>query len=438
MISINPPSINFISKTVYRLNLLKTIFVFFIFASFTFLNKANAVVVVIEGASTFVCPKGTYTYTARIYNETAGYEVYSCDIRWNVYQGTQIIDGGFGANFTFTFPDVGVYQIEASADGCNFPNIGQGVKTITTTSRVPIPSPISGPAMCSLGQSYTYTTSPTLASIFPPPSEGGNCYYHYPYQWTAPAGWSINGGGNTAFENETVNIVAPSGTPAGSYTISVQGSISKPGGGYWYSSKRDFSVQIGAFSQYQVSVSGAGMVCNGNSYTYTANIPTGHQNGYTYDWTYPSGWTKQNQSANSVTFYLPSSNNTYGPVRVSVNNGCGTTPFTGITVFPCSYMLSSGDFKIYPNPSSGDLFVEYNSENNQLGKSFGSEAQAQNKPTIAVFKVDIFDRTEKLVRTGKSVENKVYLDTKGLKPGTYFLHIYSGDQVLREQIIIEN
>jgi hypothetical protein len=42
------------------------------------------------------------------------------------------------------------------------------------------------------------------------------------------------------------------------------------------------------------------------------------------------------------------------------------------------------------------------------------------------------------VVTGESLENKVYLDTKGLQPGTYFLHIYSGDQVLREQIIIEN
>ncbi|SDD72237.1 Por secretion system C-terminal sorting domain-containing protein [Algoriphagus faecimaris] len=313
-----------------------------------------------------------------------------------------------------------------------------------TTSRVPIPSPISGPAMCSPGQSYTYTTSPTLASIFPPPpssppTEGGYCYYHYPYEWTAPAGWSINGGGNTAFTNETVSIVAPAGTPQGSYNISVQGSISKPGGGFWYSTKRNFSVQIGSFSQYQVSVSGPGMVCNGNSYTYTANVPTGHQNGYSYNWTYPSGWTVQNTSNNTITFYLPSYNNSYGPVRVSVNNGCGATHLTGITVQPCSYTMSSGDFKIYPNPSSGDLFVEYDVEKNQLGEPLDGESQTQkNKPAIIIFKVDIFDRTEKLVGTGKSAENKVYLDTKGLQPGTYFLHIYSGDHVLREQIIIEN
>jgi hypothetical protein len=437
MKSVPAPSILSHLLRVNSLFRTKTTFVFLLFALYFFSAKAySSVNVVIEGASSFVCPKATYTYTAKTYSGEFGYQIYSCNLIWTVYKGVEIVGNGSGTSFDFTFPDVGTYEIKVNAVDCSVH--GDGEKIISTTSRVPIPSPISGPAMCSLGQSYTYTTSPTLASIFPPPSEGGICYYHYPYEWTAPPGWSIDGGGNTKFTDETVNIVAPVGTPAGSYTISVQGSISKPGGGYWYSTKRDFSVQIGAFSQYQVSVSGAGMVCNGNSYTYTASIPTGHQDGYTYDWTYPSGWTKQSQSANSVTFYLPSSNNTYGPVRVSVNNGCGATPFTGITVFPCSYMLSSGDFKIYPNPSSGDLFVEYDSENNQLGKSFGSEAQAQNKPTIAVFKVDIFDRTEKLVGTGKSMENKVYLDTKGLQPGTYFLHIYSGDQVLREQIIIEN
>jgi hypothetical protein len=92
--------------------------------------------------------------------------------------------------------------------------------------------------------------------------------------------------------------------------------------------------------------------------------------------------------------------------------------------------MSLGDFKIYPNPSFGELYVEYDVD---------GESQTQNsKPSIIIFKVDIFDRTEKLVGTGESVENKVYLDTKGLQPGTYYLHIYSGKEVYREQILIQN
>jgi hypothetical protein len=432
-----------IALMVNRFFLQKLIFVFVLFTSFTLSNKATAVVVVIEGATTFVCPKKSVTYTARTFNETFGFEVYSCDIRWNVYQGTQIIGGGNGTNFTFTFPDVGVYKIEASADGCDPISFGDGIKTITTTSRVPIPSPISGPAMCSSGQSYTYITSPSLASIFLPT---GNCYYHYPYLWTAPAGWSINGAGNTKITNETVSISAPVNTPAGSYIISVSGMLPKvpspnPNNpnDFFISTPKTFSVQIGPFSLSQVSVSGAAMVCNGNSYTYTANVPTGHQNGYTYSWTYPSGWTVQNVSTNTITLFLPASNNSYGPVRVSVNNGCGTTPLTGLTVFPCSYMMSLGDFKIYPNPSSGDLFVEYNVEENQLREPILGESPTQQiKPVNTLFKVDIFDRTNKLVGTGESKGNKVYLDTKGFQPGTYYLHIYSGKDVLRQQILIQN
>jgi len=43
--------------TFNRFFRLRNLFVFMIFAMFAFSNKANAVVVVIEGASSFVCPK---------------------------------------------------------------------------------------------------------------------------------------------------------------------------------------------------------------------------------------------------------------------------------------------------------------------------------------------------------------------------------------------
>ncbi|GMQ27835.1 T9SS type A sorting domain-containing protein [Algoriphagus confluentis] len=417
----------------------KILLVFLLAVSWFLSHQAQAVNVVIEGTSTFVCPDKSVTYTARTFEETFGIEIYSCTLHWEVFKGSALVGQGSGVNFTYTFPDVGPYQIKVVANGCGV-FFDTGEKIVSTTSRVPIPSPISGPAMCTSGQSYTYITSPTLASIFPPPSLGGNCYYHYPYRWEAPAGWSINGAGNIVDHNETVNIIAPAGTPSGSYIISVRGMIPKPSSSdFWYSEKRNFSVQIGPFNQTQVSVSGPGMVCNGNSYTFTANVPTGHQNGYTYNWTYPSGWTVQSTSNNTKTFFLPSSNNTYGPVRVSVNNGCGATHFTGITVMPCGYMYSSGDFNIYPNPSHGELFVEYGGI--EIKSVVPQEEQAKpqiNKPRMLVFKVDVFDRSEKLVISGESKDNKVHLDTRDLQPGNYFLHIYAGDHVFREQIIIEN
>ena len=85
------------------------------------------------------------------------------------------------------------------------------------------------------------------------------------------------------------------------------------------------------------------------------------------------------------------------------------------------------------------MSVVYNVEENQLGEPFEGELKTQEfKPLNYIFKVDIFDRTEKLVGTGESKDNKVHFDTKGLQPGTYYLHIYSGKQVLRKQILIQN
>ena len=75
MNQINFSLILHIVLTINRFFLSKFIFVFLFFASFAFSNKANAVVVVIEGGSSFVCPKASYTYTARTYEEPFGPEV---------------------------------------------------------------------------------------------------------------------------------------------------------------------------------------------------------------------------------------------------------------------------------------------------------------------------------------------------------------------------
>lgn len=55
-------------------------------------------------------------------------------------------------------------------------------------------------------------------------------------------------------------------------------------------------------------------------------------------------------------------------------------------------MKRHSEIKFLLIASSGDLFVEYDTENKQLGKSFDGESQAQNsKPSIVIFKADIFD-----------------------------------------------
>ncbi|MFC4872560.1 T9SS type A sorting domain-containing protein [Negadavirga shengliensis] len=51
--------------------------------------------------------------------------------------------------------------------------------------------------------------------------------------------------------------------------------------------------------------------------------------------------------------------------------------------------------------------------------------------------IELYDKQEKLVRTAESKSGKVNLDTNNLQPGTYFLLIQSGKEVVRKQVVIK-
>jgi hypothetical protein len=415
-----------------------TYFLIFLFIIF---QNAFAVTVVINGP-TEVCPNdGSSTSTEQIYTVNTyewpfGWNVNTCgDYLWGVKKNGVLIHESRGTTLNYKFDDVGDYEVGVVASICApyFP----GQTSIIVNSRVPKPSPISGPVMCTAGQAYSFTTSPGLPSLYPFDSD---CFWHYDYQWTAPSGWSIQTQSNSIFTPlESVSIKAPIGTPNGAYNISIRSRIPKANqAGYWYSSYENFIVQIGPFSGSQVQVSGAMAVCNGNAYTYTANVPGGHKPGYTYSWTFPSGWTVENQSANTIRLYLPSYNSNYGPVRVSISNGCGSSPFVGPTVFPCNYMMSSGSFSIYPNPSNVVLNIEFMpGEENQRNNLRSSETVEVENNGEKIFKVQIFNKSEQMVKTADTKDGKITLDTSDLDPGTYFLLIFYNKEILREQIIIE-
>lgn len=341
------------------------------------------------------------------------------------------IDGGTGNTISgYNFTEPGEYLIRFFGTGCGliFSVFGE----LLVTSRVKMPNPIkhvTAPSMCNPGQAYTYETDPALGLSDPA------CYYHYEYYWTAPSGWDINGSGNTYFGHDaSPDIVAPANTPHGVYDILVQSTIpnGQPGpfpNNRFLSAPRTNTVYVGGpFSTSQITVSGTMAVCGGNTYTYTANVPGGHKNDYNYDWTYPSGWIFQYAGASTIQLYVPTNYTSYGAVRVSVNNGCGSSSYTGVTVFPCNYM-GAGDFLIYPNPSdSGELNVEFIETKNM---SEGGQL------TEVIFNVELYDSQEKLVRTAESRSGKVNLDTNNLQPGTYFLHIHNGKEVLTKQIIVK-
>lgn len=430
-------------KNLFKSNLqflfVKVILIVSFSLFFSFKSKGQSVTII---GPTIVCPNnfepngtsGGHNYSAQA--KISGIDANCETWLWFVYKDGVLFEEGFGNNFNYNFPDTGDFTITFAGSRCGLFSATNVLDSILVTSRVKMPNPITGPNMCVVGEAYSYTSSPPLGL------DDQTCFYHYENYWTAPSGWSINGGGNTFFGfGNSVNITAPSNTPSGAYTISMQSTIPNGLSGpapnnRFLSLPRNYTVQIGPYSASQVSVSGTPDVCNGSDYTYRAEVPGGHQTGYTYNWVVPSGWIIESLSANLIRVYIPLNNTSYGQVSVSVNNGCGSpTPFTGITTFPRSNcnIRTARDFKIYPIPSDGELNVEYKlSDNSNLENGI-----SRNSSIIPEFKIMLYNRDQTMVRTKESILSKIKLDTKGLQSGTYFLHIHFEKEVIISQIIIK-
>ncbi|MCG8322164.1 MAG: T9SS type A sorting domain-containing protein [Cytophagales bacterium] len=196
-------------------------------------------------------------------------------------------------------------------------------------------------------------------------------------------------------------------------------------------SEGDFSkdVQAGPFRTSQITVLGTAGVCRGTEYVYTAKVTLGHQPGYTYSWNYPSNWMFVSQNDNTIRLLTPSSSQpTGGPLEVNVNNGCGSSGFTGFTAYllPCrrfSALTSPGVelFNQYPNPSTGTLTVEQTGQARDVGP----------------YSIELYNNYGERVTTISTSNRQVHLDTGSLPGGHYILKIIYRDGILTRRIVVE-
>jgi hypothetical protein len=184
-----------------------------------------------------------------------------------------------------------------------------------------------------------------------------------------------------------------------------------------------------------ISVSGAGMtvtqsglnlavVYNGSFISSTPNS----QGILQAEWGSNSSSVTISQSGITATAFP--ANGCVGSVaslRVRVRNCAGWSGWVNFTVNVCN---SSGFRFLYsPNPTSDvlDITAEPTEENKNL--------------TIATsidFEAKLIDADGKAVREAKNLnkERKLTFDVKGLKEGTYFLHIAHGKEIEKHQIVV--
>lgn len=172
-------------------------------------------------------------------------------------------------------------------------------------------------------------------------------------------------------------------------------------------------VFVGKFQS--IFVEGTAAVCHNSLYVYEAEVPLGHKSAYTYTWSFPSGWYYYSQWSNHIHLQTPilPGNMTYGTVRVNIENGCGDSGYSGITVYP-GYGCG-GYYMASPNPAGEYTEIDIASE----------EARILETSYDSDIILTVVDKMGTPVMT-VNVESLPYiLDTSKLPIGEYIIQIIS-------------
>jgi len=158
-------------------------------------------------------------------------------------------------------------------------------------------------------------------------------------------------------------------------------------------------------------VTGQAAVCPNSLYVYTAQVPIGNPSSYSYQWIYPSGWYNNSQWDNNILLQTPQYNMTYGTVRVKTTNACGTSGYSGITVYP-GYNCG-GYYMAAPNPSSSYVDIDI------ITEMLTSMAESYNND----ISLSVYNKMG-IVVLNSNVESLPYrIDTSELPNGEYVVKI---------------
>ena len=243
----------------------------------------------VSGA-TSPCQNSTQTYTANATNATA--YTWTCPAGWTINSG----QGTSSINVTIGTSSGQVCATPSNSCG----NGTQGCQSVTV-NQTPGTASVSGSSSPCQNSIQNYTATATNATA---------------YNWTCPAGWTINSGQGTSSINVTVGtssgqVCATPSNSCGNGTQGCQSITVNPTPG-------------------NASVSGSSSPCQNSTQTYTATAT----NATAYNWTCPAGWTiNSGQGTSSINVTVGTSS---GQVCATPSNSCGngTQGCQSITVNP--------------------------------------------------------------------------------------------------------
>jgi hypothetical protein len=232
------------------------------------------------------------------------------------------------------------------------------------------------------------------------------------YSWSATRS-SISGSGYS---------VTGTGTSAGPETITVQ--ISSPFSGTTVNGI--ISTWVGPFNTAYTGVTGQIAGCMGQFYQYVATMPGGAAGGYSYTWTKPATYNWQSgTNAPNVWISIPYQGAQGGTMRVDINNGCGWSGLSGITVYPIpcggGFAASGESAKAYPNPNSQSTL----------------NVSVDKAGTYEVLFFDSSGNEKKRLHVTATEDKLISIDVTDLKKDNYLVRVSGNGTHSTNRVVIE-
>ena len=281
----------------------------------------------------------------------------------------------------------------------------------------------------------SFTTHPSLmcnsnSSLFTVSDTNGSTSY----TWTAPSGWSINGGSNVLTTSSTsVNITSVS-TGNGAYTISVSGNAS---------GVKSTTVWVGPPSAnintliYPTGMDGIDPVTLHVSTTYS--FFTQFVSGATsYNWTLPSGFTygPGSHTTSPVKIVTPSSAGSGYTLYCQVVNGCGSSYTHDLQIITSS---SGGGGPIQRVASDAEQEpIENSTFTGEMEMPFPNPANQNFKIALSLPSRLTITNSNGIIGTGFNGEGLMTVPTQNLSNGIYFITIYNKNKRIVRKLMINH
>ncbi len=126
----------------------------------------------------------------------------------------------------------------------------------------------------------------------------------------------------------------------------------------------------------------------------------------------------------------------YGTVRVSITNACGTSGYSGITVYPGSGC--GGYYSLYPNPASDNVTILINEDTSVAVTSDSEITNTDKTNEPAKYTIRIFSSQGTLLSTVTRAGKSFTIPLNNLRDGIYVIEVNDGKNSYRQQLIVKH